>query len=350
MGKIAILGFGGTIATHLNPVTQTREIKYSIQEIINRFESLQEEEIEAIDIRNIDSTEANELHWREIAEITYKTIQRKDIDGIVITHGTDTMSFTGSALSFAIQNLGKPIILTGSQRSLDELETDAEFNLINAVNLAKSNLSGVYICFGGLIILGTRAAKTRSSSYQAFESINHPYISPFLLRSPFLLTDSTQGTVSIDYTPPSRNNSLVPTFHSHFAGKIFYMDMFPNINLNLFIDWMIEQNYAGLVIKGYGLGNIPINMIKRLAQSDIKFSVILSTQTRYEGVSMHSYALGMQAKDSGIISARDMLPETAFVKLKWLVGKYMQEYELYPPFKHEMLKEDFHRPIAKEIR
>ena len=349
MGKVAILGFGGTIATHLNPLTQTRELKYSIQEIIDQIDLSQKFEIEAIDIRNIDSTEANEIHWIEIANLAYKIILRKDIDGIVITHGTDTMSFTAAALSFAIHNLGKPIIFTGSQRSLDESKTDAEFNLINSINLASSNLSGVYICFGGLIILGTRAAKTRSSSYQAFESINYPYISPFLLRSPFLLTDINQSTVQFDYTPPLRNNNLSPTLHSHFAEKIFYMDMFPIDNLNLFIDFLVKNNYMGLLIKGYGLGNIPIELINRLSQSGANLPVVLSTQTRYEGVSIHSYALGKYAQDSGIISAKDMLPETAYVKFKWLIGKYLTEEKLKPPFKHEMLKEDIHRPIANEI-
>jgi len=103
------------------------------------------------------------------------------------------------------------------------------------------------------------------------------------------------------------------------------------------------------LIKGYGLGNIPIELINKLSKSGADLPVVLSTQTRYEGVSIHSYALGKYAQDSGIISAKDMLPETAFVKFKWLIGKYLTKENLQPPFKHEMLKEDMHNPIANEI-
>ncbi|MHA2363181.1 MAG: asparaginase [Candidatus Hodarchaeales archaeon] len=350
MGKIAIIGYGGTIVTQFDPVMQTRIAKYSLQEIIDRIEPLQELEIEPIDIRTTDSTELNEIHWKEIAEVTYQAIRRKDIEGIVITHGTDTMGFSASALSFMIQNLGKPIIFTGSQQSLDEIKSDAAFNLINSVNLASSDLSGVYICFGGLIIHGTRAAKTRSTSNQAFESINHPYISPFLLKSPFILTKEDQGQVRYESTPPLRNTELEPTYHPHIAENVFHMDIFPNIQFEPFVDFLVEQNYLGLVIKGYGMGNIPTALINRLNREDIHFPTILSTQCRYEGTQIDAYTLGKIAKETGrFISARDMTPETAFVKLKWMLGRYVYEYGLKPPFNLEMLRDDFHRPIAQEI-
>ena len=193
MSKVVILGYGGTIATSYDPLTGMKDQAYSIKEIIERIGSLQDYEIEGKDLRKVDSTELNQEHWTELAKAAYKEIIKEDVSGVVITHGTDTMGYSAAALSFAIQDLGKPIIFTGSQKSMDEIITDASYNLVNSINLARSNLSGVYVCFGGLIIQGTRAIKTRSSSYQAFESINYPYISPMLLRGLFYLSDISQA-------------------------------------------------------------------------------------------------------------------------------------------------------------
>lgn len=347
MGKVVILGFGGTIATSYDPLTGTKDQAYSIQEIIERIGSLQDYEIEGKDLRKVDSTELNQEHWTELAKAVYKEIIKEDVSGVVITHGTDTMGYSAAALSFAIQNLGKPIILTGSQKSMDEIITDASYNLVNSINLAQSNLSGVYVCFGGLIIQGTRAIKTRSSSYQAFESINYPYISPMLLRGLFYLSDISQAKKNREMTPAARNDDLKPDLYPEFSDRVFYMDMFPTMQLSSLVNYLVEQEYLGLVIKGYGLGNIPTILSNRL--STVDFHTILSTQCRYEGAEINSYALGVLAKNAGIISARDMPPETAYVKLKWLFGHYEHEYKLKPPFKREQVKEDMTRAISQEI-
>lgn len=347
MSKVVILGYGGTIATSYDPLTGTKDQAYSINEIIGRIGSLQEYEIQGKDLKRVDSTELNQEHWTELAKAVYNEIIKDDVSGIVITHGTDTMGYSAAALSFAIQNLGKPIIFTGSQKSLDELITDASFNLVNSVNLARSNLSGVYVCFGGLTIQGTRAIKTRSSSYQAFESINYPYISPMLLKGLFYLSDRNQAKKQIEMTPSARYDDLKPILHSEFSDRVYYMDMFPTMQLSSLVNYLVEENYLGLVIKGYGLGNIPSYLSNRL--SNVDFHTILSTQCRYEGAEINSYSLGVLAKNAGIISARDMPPETAFVKLKWLFGYYEKELNLKPPFKREQVKEDMTRAIAQEI-
>lgn len=347
MGKVVILGYGGTIATSYDPLTGTKHQAYTIKEVIERIGTLQDYEIECKELRQVDSTELNQQHWTELAKVVYKEIVRPDVSGIVITHGTDTMGYSSAALSFAIQNLGKPIIFTGSQKSIDEIVTDASYNLINSINLAQSNLSGVYVCFGGLIIQGTRAVKTRSSSYQAFESINYPYISPMLLRGLFYLSDISQSKKELEMTPGTRYDDLKPVLYPEFSDRIFYMDLFPSMQLSSLVNYLEEHQYLGLVIKGYGLGNIPSYLSNRLA--NVKFHTVLSTQCRYEGAEIDSYALGVLAKKAGIISARDMPPETAFVKLKWLLSHYEQVYKLQPPFNRDQVKEDMSRAIAQEI-
>jgi L-asparaginase len=349
MKKVVILGYGGTIATSFDPLTGTKDQAYTIREIIDRIGTLQNYELESKELRQVDSTELNQQHWSELAKATYKEIIRPDVSGVVITHGTDTMGYSAAALSFAIQNLGKPIVFTGSQKSIDEIITDASFNLVNSINLAQANLSGVYVCFGGLIIQGTRAVKTRSTSYQAFESINYPYISPMLLRSLFYMSDIEQATKQVEMTPSARNDDLKPKFYPEFSDRVFYMDMFPTMELTSLVNYLVEQNYLGLVIKGYGVGNIPSHLTSRLSEADVSFHTVLSTQCRYEGAEINSYALGVLAKNAGIISARDMPPETSFVKLKWLLAHYEHEFKLIPPFKREQIKEDMTRAIAQEI-
>lgn len=351
MGKIVIIGYGGTITTQYDPITGTKEQEYRIDEVIDQIGILEQYnyEVETREIKKIDSTELNELHWVELAKACYEEIIKEDVDGICITHGTDTMGYSSAALSFAIQNLGKPIIFTGSQKSIDELETDAAHNLLNSIHLAKSNLSGIYLCFGGLIIQGTRAVKTRSTSYQAFESINYPYISPMLTKSMFYLSDIAQAKNDTTLSPPIRNDEIIPSLFPYFSDNVFYMDIFPSNKIHTLIDFLCEQNYHGLVIKGYGLGNIPSHFTHRLSSKDVNFQTILSTQCRYEGVEINSYALGKLAKQHGVISARDMPPETAFVKLKWLFAHYEKEYNLSPPFSNDLVKEDIHRPISHEI-
>lgn len=349
MGKVVILGYGGTIVTSFDPLTGTKDQAYTIKEIVERIGSLQEYEIECKELRQVDSTELNQQHWTELAKAAYKEINRPDVSGVVITHGTDTMGYSSAALSFAIQNLGKPIIFTGSQKSIDEIITDASYNLVNSINLAHSNLSGVYVCFGGLIIQGTRAVKTRSSSYQAFESINYPYISPMLLRGLFYLSDISQAQKQFEITPAARFDDLKASLFPEFSDRVFYMDLFPTMQLPSVINYLVEHEYLGLVIKGYGVGNIPSHLTNRLSAKDITFHTILSTQCRYEGAEIDSYALGVLAKNAGVISARDMPPETAFVKLKWLLAHYEEVYKLQPPFKREQVKEDMTRAIAQEI-
>lgn len=350
MGKVVILGYGGTIATSYDPLTGTKEQAYTIKEVIERIGLVEQGyEIVCKELRAVDSTELNQQHWTELAKEAYKEIIKPDVSGIVITHGTDTMGYSAAALSFAIQNLGKPIIFTGSQKSIDEIITDASYNLVNSINLAQSNISGVYVCFGGLIIQGTRAIKTHSSSYQAFESINYPYISPMLLRGLFYLSDVEQSKKQFEMTPSARYNDLKPVLYPYFSDRVFYMDMFPTMQLTKIIDHLVNQSYLGLVIKGYGLGNIPSHLIKRLTEEDVLFHTILSTQCRYEGAEINSYALGILAKKAGIISARDMPPETAFVKLKWLLAHYEHEYHIKPPFQNERIEEDMSHAIAQEI-
>ena len=259
---------------------------------------------------NIDSTNIQPEHWLRLElEIEEHYDQ---YDGFIITHGTDTMAYTASALSYLIQNSQKPIILTGSQKPISAIVTDAKKNLMDSLRFAsKDGVKGVYIVFDGKAILGTRARKIRSKSYSAFDSINYP-IAAFI--------DEKQILRYVD----DQEASLPVRFSHQLNPRVFLLKLIPGMVPDILT--YIGEHYDAIIIESYGVGGIPFNdqrnFLKELKKlTDQKKVVVIATQVMLEGSDAELYEVGFKAiHQYNVLQSFDMTVETASVKLMWIMS------------------------------
>ncbi len=308
MKKILLLSTGGTIASvpsedGLVPECSGQEMIELIPELKNICQ------IECKEILNIDSSNMQPENWQLIAEAVYEGL--KEYDGIVITHGTDTMAYTSSALSFMLRGLDKPVVLTGSQVPIESSLTDGKKNIYDAFKVAASELSGVYIVFNGKIILGTRASKLYTRKYDAFHSINFPEIG-------YVEGENLNITIF-----PSQNTYEYFQLDDKLETDVFLLKIVPGIRPDIF-NSLIELGYKGVVIEAFGLGGIPCigrNLLPELEKLIARgIAVVITTQCNYDGVDLNVYDVGVKALKTGAIPAGDMTKEAAAVKLMWVLG------------------------------
>ncbi len=307
--KILILTTGGTI-TMLKSGNGALQPCENAEKLINAIPELSLlAEIEILPIVNIDSSNFTPNVWVQIAKAIFQRI--KDFDGFVVAHGTDTMCYTAAALSFMLQELNKPVVITGAQVPLEEIGSDGRSNLINAVRVAISDLAEVAIVFGSQIIRGTRAKKMSAFDMQAFVSVN----------------DEPLGKIglSIKYDASAHMRSRKkPLLQAFLNNNVAMIPVYPGIKPEI-IEYL-AQNHAGIVIEGYGAGNLPtdenINLIPAIkAAVDRKVPVVVCTQCMLGSTEMELYQVGRAALDAGAIPAMDMTPETTMVKLMWVLGQ-----------------------------
>jgi len=260
---------------------------------------------------NIDSTNIQPEYWLDIAN----TIKEHyaDYDGFVVCHGTDTMAYTTAALSYLIQNSPKPIVVTGAQKPIDMEITDAKTNLADSLLFASyDNAHGVCLVFDGKVIAGTRARKVRTKSYNAFESINYPYLATI-----------HDGRI-IQYISESVPCAY-PAFYSAIDPKVCLLKMIPGMNPDV-LTYMGEK-YDAIIIESYGVGGIPsdehrnfLNEVERIVS--MGKIVVMTTQVMHEGSDMDVYAVGHVAKQRyGLMESFDMTLEAAVTKLMWILGQ-----------------------------
>ena len=216
MKKVLMLGTGGTIASGMTqsgliPVLSTQELVEKVPEISDLCE------VTCRQLFSIDSTNIMPAHWLTSAEAIRESYDA--FDGFVIAHGTDTMAYTAAALSYLIQGSPKPIILTGAQKPILFENTDSKTNLTDAFRCAVSDLCGVMIVFNGRVILGTRARKTRTTSLQAFSSINYPLLA--VLQNGFLM----------EYIRPACYGR--PVFYDRLNERVGLLKMTPGADCGL---------------------------------------------------------------------------------------------------------------------
>ncbi|WMJ78659.1 MULTISPECIES: asparaginase [unclassified Sedimentibacter] len=308
--RILLIATGGTIASKkteegLSPQITSEELLEFVPEIKGFCE------VDTIQLLNIDSTNIQPEHWILMTEAIEKNYSK--YDGFVISHGTDTMSYTSAALSYFIQNTDKPIIITGAQKPINADITDAKKNLLDSFRFAtEKDVSGVYLVFDGKAIVGTRARKIKSKSYSAFESINFPVAA---------IIDDSRITKYI------RNDKL--------TGPVrFYKDIFPSIFLLKLVPGMepdvldyIGEKYEGVVIESYGVGGLPFqdkrNFLERLGSlTENGKIIIIATQVMFEGSDMGIYEVGVKAlKKFNVLQAYDMTIEAAVTKLMWIMAQ-----------------------------
>lgn len=327
-GDIAILGCGGTISSKVEYKTGAVYPALTPKDIFNAFPKIREmASVHTKLLFQLFSEDMSIGHWKLAAQAVRDEIN-DGAKGIVIMHGTDTMHFTSAALSFALQNLPVPVVMVGAQRSSDRPSSDNETNLYNSVLIAKSDIAHVGICMHGssnddfaYFHKGTKVRKMHSSRRDAFQSINS---------LPLAKADYKTGKVEPlvqDYNKRDEKRKL--DLQDHFSENVGMLYVHPGIKPK-FVDKFAD--YDGVVIVGTGLGHTPTNPfdnklgksiapnLKALADSGV--SLVMSTQTIYGRVNMDVYSSGRLLQEIGIIgSGADWTPETAYVKLCWVLGK-----------------------------
>lgn len=265
-------------------------------------------DIDILPLAKIDSSDITPSIWLTIASAIFQRI--KDYDGFVVTHGTDTLTYTAAALSFMLQELNKPVILTGSQVPLEEIGSDGRANLINAVRVAISDLAEVAVVFGSLIIRGTRAKKTSVFDMQAFISVN----------------DVPLGTIglAIKFSSFAKTRSRrKPLLRTSLNESVALLPVYPGMKSEI-IDY-IAANHHGIVLEGYGAGNIPSGEKSLIPAISAAISrnvpVVVCTQCIVGSTEMELYQVGRAALEAGAIPAMDMTPEASVVKLMWVLGQ-----------------------------
>ncbi|WP_226529011.1 asparaginase [Metabacillus niabensis] len=328
MKRILLLTTGGTIASVEGENGLTPGI--SDQDIIGYLPEYKEELLlHSMVLMNVDSTNMQPEYWVEIAQTIYNKYDQ--YDGFVITHGTDTLGYTSSALSYILQNLAKPVIVTGSMVPISYGETDARKNMMNAIRFACESISGVYVVFDGKVISGTRAVKVKSKSNNAFKSINCPYIARL---------EGSEVTY-LGNTPVKQNGLL--KLDTSICSNVLLLKLFPGITPDIF-DY-IKHSYRGVVIESYGNGGIPFekrNLLPKINELiEAGVAVVITTQCLEEGTDLQRYEVGRKISKKLIISSRDMNTEAIVPKLMWALGKTSNL---------EQVKKIMETPVANDLQ
>ncbi len=310
MKRILMIATGGTIASKetekgLAPAMSSRELLDCVPEIAKLCR------VDTVQPFNLDSTNVHARHWLAVARLVEENYDK--YDGFVVTHGTDTMAYTAAALSYLVQNNAKPIVLTGSQKSAYLRDTDARENLANAfAYCADDGASGVHVVFDGAVILGTRAKKTRTRSYNAFSSIDFPDVAVVRDGKPF-------------YYLPEQKPSGAPQFFRALDDNVFVLKMIPGIRPDIF-DYL-ETHCDGLVVESFGSGGLPDyendEFFARLkAYSEKGRPVVITTQVEREGSALDKYEVGRKlCRCEGVLEARCMTLEATVAKLMWALAR-----------------------------
>ena len=311
MKKILLIATGGTIASRkteegLAPSITPQELLAHVPDAATLCQ------IHTLQPLNLDSTNIRPEHWLELARLIEDHYSA--YDGFVLCHGTDTLAYTASALSYLIQHTRKPIVLTGAQRSIDEDTTDAKVNLLDALRYACAGDSGVCIVFGSHVIAGTRARKSRTKSYNAFTSLNFPDLA------------SVHESRVVRYIPWEDQGE--PVFYHKLNTRVFLLKLTPGMDPAAFA--MAGQLCDGLIIESYGMGGIPhlyLEELDRLIQAGK--TVVMATQVPQEGSDLSVYQVGKHVKERyHLLETYDMTLESTVTKLMWVLGQTRDQREI----------------------
>jgi L-asparaginase len=335
MKRILIIATGGTIACvrsddGLVPQMDPSKVLDFVPEIFKICD------VELLQLFSIDSSNMYDMHWLKIAETVEKNYSR--YDGFVIMHGTDTMAYTAAALSYLLQNISKPVVITGAQQPIERSISDGRLNLLNSVYYAASrNAFGVVIMFNGKVIAGTRARKVRTKSYNAFSSIDFPEIA------------QVQEGHIIRYITGERPEGE-PEFYHHMRGRIFPLRLIPGMDPHGLCD--LQDRYDAMIIESFGIGGIPEYELNGGSYAEVIGTwlragkvVVVTTQVPHEGSDMAVYHVGMHIKEKyEIIEAYDMTFEATVTKLKWILARTSDIRKIkelfYKPINYDIIPED----------
>jgi len=318
--SIGLIITGGTIASKasqstggVKPITNVNEFLAYYPELLN-IVNIKKLEVPFM----IFSENMGSEHWVKIAECAKKMLDDNEIKGIIISHGTDTLGYSAAALSFFLRNLNKPVVFTYAQRSIDRASSDASLNLQCAARMAISDCAEVVVvghassnddfCYA---IRGTKARKLHSSRRDAFKSVNaKPIAKVWKDRIEFIS----------DYKKIDGNKNNVELDINH-TDKVALLKFYPGQDPSILDYYALK--YKGIVIEGCGLGQVNENWLSKL-KKHIKNGLVvcMASQTIFGKVSPYVYSTARELERAGVIYLEDMLAETAFVKLGWVLGHY----------------------------
>jgi L-asparaginase len=328
--SLLVLYCGGTVGMRQDSRTSALQPQLKVEEVLEHAPMLQEEfKIKTNTVVVTDSTNMQPHHWKEIAEAIAKAYDR--YDGFVVLHGTDTMAYTASALSFALGDLGKPVVLTGAQVPPDLLGSDAVSNIVHACMTATMDFAEVCIVFGDSILRGNRSMKISESERNAFISPVFPALGSIRLQP------------ELTFPGVRRRHGGSLRLQATFDGNVTALKVVPGLDPQV-IDVIVDSGIDGLILESFGPGGIPNqehSLLPGIARAHKKgIPILVSTQCIYGTTRMYLYEVGQRALKLGVVPTGDMTPEAAFVKLKWGLGQGMDA---------KGIAQLFNRDIAGEV-
>ncbi len=324
--KILLIYTGGTIGMGKNPYTGTLEpLDFKHLENAMPEMALVKTGIDVYQFTSpIDSSDMDHRIWAQLVRII--STRYNDYDGFVILHGTDTMAYTASALSFMLENLTKPVILTGSQLSMGELRTDGRENVLTSIEIASAHhengtpiVPEVCIYFNGKLLRGNRSTKHNAEGFNAFESYNYPHLG--------------EAGVNINYhekeiLKPDFTKNMIP--HVAMDPHVIIFSLFPGLQEDIFLHLLESKDLRAIVMRSFGSGNAPQNqwLTRILNEAALRGIVIVSiSQCEQGSVEMNRYKTGYQLQETGVLGGYDCTVEAAVTKLMFLEASF-NDYHL----------------------
>ncbi len=330
---VSIIGTGGTISS-----TRTEDgfipglSPETLVELVPDLERVAD--LRVREIMRKDSSNMTPKDWQLITKEVLKDLLDPDISGVVITHGTDTMAYSAAAAGLFIRNLNKPVVFTGSQIPIGEIGTDAKKNLLDAVRVAaNTDIAESVIVFDSRILRGVRTVKLREYDLNAFETVD-----------PVPIGEIAREIYITDPMVKKRRRQH-PFWDGELVPEVALVRVFPGITPRI-LEYLPELGYKGIVIEGYGAGNVPIqkenfaNTIKDLYDNGIP--VVMTTQCVFGRTEPLLYQTGKHVFDAGAISGHDMISEVAMIKLMWALAKSKEK-------NIEEIKKYMYQNLAGEI-
>ena len=331
MKKILLVGTGGTIASRysengLSPALSAEEIVSYVPEAAKLCA------LQTVQPFSLDSTNVGPEQWLKLSRLLEEKYD--DFDGFVIAHGTDTMAYTGAALSYLVQHSPKPIVLTGAQKPIDLPDTDARTNLLDSIRFAcDERSSDVSVVFGGQAIAGTRAKKERSKSYNAFASINYPPVA--------ILQEDRIGF----YIDGKTEAHTAPEFYHDLDTKVFLHKLIPGDDGSLLR--LMREAVDAVIVESFGVGGLPETGGDGYFEAVSEYisegkQVVMATQVVHEGSDMSIYEVGKRMKSRfDLPESYDMTLEACVTKTMWAlaVSRDPQVFRtlFYTPVNHDLL-------------
>jgi len=343
---VVIMSTGGTIASRVDYRTGAVRSALSASDLYGVVPELSDvAQVDTEIVFSLYSENITQKHWKELAETVANRVE-SGVDGVVIAHGTDTMAYTSAALSFALQNLPVPVIVVGAQRSSDRPSSDAATNLIGAVKAAGEGpfaevglaMHETISDIATVVHRGTKVRKCHTSLRDTFKSINGFPIARVKDQQVSMLTKNFK------IRDKSRKLVLKPNFSEQVALIKFY----PGLDSGI-IDYYVEKGMRGILLEGSGLGHVSkycFDSIKKAVAEGVV--VALASQCIWGRVNMNVYDTGRDLLSFGVVPTDDMFPETALVKLMWVLGQTDAPQEAINLFKTNIAGEFLPRTLPQE--